>query len=151
MSGRALRRSAVPLGLGFRNSSVALAAVAVIVGAGVGSGLVVAAVYSYPFPGYHSESVTVPSDATPAEPYVVEFDGATFTMSWPNLPPGIHAYSGEFGVDFNITEPSGVNVSTDTNCAACVMTLQTWYSVDGSVGIGWYNYEFGTPSLLVRD
>lgn len=122
---------------------------AVAVGAVIGICVVAATDGAWPFWGYYDEQVTVPSDATGSNPYVVEFHGATFSISLPYVPPGT-ASTGVTGPAFNITEPSGALVKTGIGCAECDASLHTWYSSDGSVGIAWFDGHLENPTLLVR-
>lgn len=82
-------------------------------------GAVVGTAYRSPGPSrpYGSVGVSVPAGAHAPTPYVVSFDGATFSLGWPDLAPG--AYSGVPGVSILIAEPSGIVDRTGTGCGAC--------------------------------
>jgi hypothetical protein len=97
---------------------------------------------------YWASEASVPSSANESTPYVVSFHGATFSMWWPDLPPG--AYSGVPGVSIHIAEPSGAVDQTETGCGACGFDQHMWYSNDGEVGISWYDPSEGHVTLLVR-
>lgn len=134
---------------GGRAPGLLAAAVAIAVGVATGASMVAATDAAWPFWGYYSEQVTVPSSATGSHPYVVEFHGATFSISVPHFPPGA-ASTGVTGPAFNITEPSGVLVQTGIGCGGCDSSLHEWYSTDGAVGLGWHDGALENPTLLVR-
>jgi len=92
--------------------------------------------------------VTVPTYANETHPYAVSFQGATFTMWWPYIPPGSSS-TGSPGVWVQIIEPTGVIDQTSTDCGECFAGLQNWYSSDESVGLS-YHDGAGIITLLVE-
>lgn len=135
--------------LAVRHGSRILPVLALTCGVLVGGAIVGVSVLTISSGGvYWNDEVSVPSSANASNPYVVSFHDATFSMWWPEIPPG--PYSGLVGVTILITEPSGVSDQTGTGCVACTFNPHSWYSNDGVVGISWYDSSAGDVTLLVR-
>jgi hypothetical protein len=120
---------------------------------GVGLGVAVLALtFTTVGPGsrlYWQSTTDVPAGADATHPYAVTFHGATFAMWWPPAPPPNSISTGLTGIELQVTEPSGVVVSTSTGCGSCGGGTQSWYSPDGGVGILYTDGSFGTVTLLV--